>query len=274
MVEHAHHARGACMSLTEQRRVQRWPGKTEAIDALAHEAPMEIRVDGQPLAVVLRTPGHDLDLAAGFLYTEGIVDGADDIVAIAHVDDPQHPLGNTVDVKVAGGVTAHAEAIANATRELYATSSCGICGKAAIDRIHVFAPPLPERDGLNPAFIADLPRRMTEHQSGFAATGGLHAAALFDLDGNLTVLREDIGRHNAVDKVLGHRLRRDNVPTDDQILVVSSRAGFEIAQKALVARARALVCVGAASTMAVDLAASGNLPLYGFVRQGRLTRYV
>lgn len=261
------------MPLTEQRRVRRWPGRAWALDVLAHEAPMEIRVDGQPVAVVLRTPGHDLDLAVGFLYTEGVLDGADDIIAIDHIDDSEHPLGNTVDVKIAGGVAAHAEAIANATRELYATSSCGICGKTAIDRIHVFAPPLPDTPDLAPEFIEALPGRMLVEQSGFTATGGLHAAALFDLDGGLTLVREDIGRHNAVDKVLGARLRADAVPVDDHVLVVSSRAGFEIAQKALVGRVRALVCVGAASTMAVDLATSGNLPLYGFVRPGRLTRY-
>jgi len=234
---------------------------------------MEVRVDGQPIAVLMRTGGHDLDLAAGFLYTEGIIDGLDDIVAINHVDDPRHPLGNTVDVKIAGGVAAHAEAIAQATRELYAASSCGICGKTAIDRIHIYAPALPNRPPLDPELIASLPDRMTPTQGGFAATGGLHAAALFDRAGCLEIVREDIGRHNAVDKVLGHRLRADKVPVDDRILVVSSRLGFEIVQKALLAKVLALVGVGAASTLAADLATSGNLSLYGFVRQGRWTRY-
>ena len=233
---------------------------------------MEIQVEGVPMAVLMRTPGRDLDLAAGFLYTEGVIDGPDDLTALAHVGAPGHDR-NIVGVGLAGGVDAHRDAVDRATRELYATSSCGLCGKTAIDRLAVYAPPLASIRELDPAWLAGLPARIQAAQPGFARTGGLHAAALFSEADLMEDLAEDVGRHNAVDKVLGARLRADRAPVDDATLVVTSRAGFEIVQKAIVARVGVVVAVGAATTLAVDLASANRIALYGFVREGRLTRY-
>ncbi len=258
---------------TIERSVRRWPGDTPHTDVLAIEEPLEIRVEGQPVAVTMRTPGHDLELAAGFLFTEGVIDGPDDLVAMRHTGDPDDPKQNTVDCVLAGGVEAHRDALAKATRELYATSSCGICGKASIDRIHVHAPPVTGSLQIPMELLVQLPDRLRAAQAVFAQTGGLHGAGLFSIQGELEVVREDIGRHNAVDKVLGWRLRQDKIPVDDRILVVSSRAGFEIVQKAHVAGVKLIVAMGAASSLAVELAAASGLALYGFVRDGRCTRY-
>jgi FdhD protein len=261
------------MDAVTRRAVRRWPATDEKTDIVAVEEPLEIRVEGTPLAITMRTPGHDLDLAAGFLFTEGVIDGADDLVALRHVDLPADRRGNTVDALLAGGVAAHREAIQRATRELYATSSCGLCGKASIDRIRTTAPPLTNHIDPDPAMLVTLPALLLAGQSAFVLTGGLHAAGLFTPDGELEVLREDIGRHNAVDKVLGWRLREDRVPVDDRILVVSSRAGFEIVQKARVAGISCVAAVGAPSSLAVDLAAESGMALIGFLRQNRLNRY-
>lgn len=253
------------------RPVRRWPGDVDEPDAVVIEEPLEIRVEDRSLAVTMRTPGHDLDLAAGFLYTEGVIDGADDLVALAHL--PGDPSGNTVRAVLAGGVEAHRAAIERAARELFATSSCGLCGKASIDRVMLGAPPLSARVDVDPELLIQLPERLREAQAAFAQTGAIHGAALFDLDGGLEVAREDIGRHNAVDKVLGWRLRQDRAPVDDRILVVSGRAGFEIVQKALVARVPVVAAVGAPSSLAVDLARESGMTLVGFLRDGRFNRY-
>jgi FdhD protein len=219
----------------------------------------------------MRTPGHDRELAAGFLFTEGVVDGADDLIAIAHL--PGDGSGNTIRARLAGGVEAHRDAVERATRELYAHSSCGICGKASIDRLRVSAPPVRPITQLPDQLWGKLPGLLAAAQTGFAATGGLHGAALVSFDGVLEVAREDVGRHNAVDKVLGWRLLQDRVPVDDRVLVVSSRAGFEIVQKARVAGVRAIACLGAATSLAVDLARDGGQVLVGWVREGRFSRY-
>ncbi len=242
-------------------------------DEVVVEEPLEIRVEGRPLAITLRTPGDDLDLAAGFLYTEQVIDGADDLVALAHVDLPGDRRGNTVDAVLAGGVEAHRAAVDKATRERFATSSCGLCGKASIDRLLCTSPPLDTLGEADPDVLLALSARLREAQEAFDTTGGLHAAALFTFDGELEVAREDIGRHNAVDKVLGWRLRRGQVPVSDRILFVTSRAGFEIVQKALVGRVPVVAAVGAASSLAIDLAVASRIALYGFVREGRFTRY-
>jgi FdhD protein len=255
------------------RDVVRWPGEEPASDEVAAEEPLEIRVEGQSLAVTMRTPGDDLDLAAGFLYTEGVIDGSDDLAALAHVTSPLDPRENTVDCRLAAGVAAHREALERARREIYATSSCGICGKASIDRLHVHAPPIVGAREPDPALLVALPGKLVSAQSGFARTGGLHAAALVTTDGTVEVVREDVGRHNAVDKVLGWRLRQNRVPVDDRILLVSSRAGFEIVQKALVARVPVVAVLGAATSLAVDLAAASGILLYGFVKSDRFVRY-
>jgi FdhD protein len=255
------------------REVERWPSGERGPDDLAVEEPLEIRVEGHSLAITMRTPGDDLDLVAGFLYTEGIVDGPDDLVALAHVASPADPRENTVDCRLGGGVATHREALDRARREIYATSSCGICGKASIDRVHLHAPPLPAAVEPDPDVLSGLPAKLAAAQSGFSRTGGLHAAALFTLDGTLEAIREDVGRHNAVDKVLGARLRAGRVPVDDRLLAVSSRAGFEIVQKALVARVPVVAVLGAATSLAVDLATASGLSLYGFVRPDRFVRY-
>jgi FdhD protein len=160
-----------------------------------------------------------------------------------------------------------------AQRDFFASSSCGICGKATLDRIFQHAPPLTRRMSPDPAVLVELPGRVRAAQAVFAQTGGLHAAALFSADGELDVLREDIGRHNAVDKVVGHRLRTDRMPCDDAILVVSGRAGFEIVQKALMARIPVLASVGAPSSLAVNLAHEAGIALVGFLRDGRFNLY-
>lgn len=219
----------------------------------------------------MRTPGDDLDLAAGFLWTEGIVDGADDLTALDHLAGD--PAQNTVVARVAGGVEAHAAEIERATRALYATSACGICGLASLDRIRLLAPPLGPRWEPDPAVLSTLTDRLRDAQPTFAATGGIHGAALVTRDGAIEVVREDVGRHNAVDKVLGSRLRADRVPVDDRILVVSGRAGFEIVQKARMAGVIVVASVGAASDLAIDLAADAGMVLIGFLRADRHVRY-
>ena len=257
---------------TAARPVRVWP-EGDGTDQVVVEEPLEIRVEGTSLAITMRTPGDDLDLAAGFLFTEGVIDGPDDLEALAAIDHPGLPRGNTVDARLAGGVAAHREAIARATRELYATSSCGVCGKASIDRLQVLAPPVTRRFEPAPELLAALPEKLRASQQAFDRTGGVHAAALVRPDGTLEVVREDIGRHNAVDKVLGWRLRNDRVPVDDCLLLVSSRAGFEIVQKARVAGVGHVAAIGAASSLAVDLARESGIALVGFLRADRYVRY-
>lgn len=253
-----------------RRMVVRWPSQAEQQDDIVREQPLEIRVEDRSLAVTMRTPGDDIDLAAGFLLTEGIIDGPDDLISLAPLaGDPDK---NTIVARVAGGVEAHREAIERAARELYATSACGMCGKMSIDRIRLFAPPV-RRFEPNPAILRSLPERLRSAQTTFALTGGLHGAGLFTPDGRLEIIREDIGRHNAVDKVLGACLRAGDVPVHDKILVVSGRAGFEIVQKARVAGVPVLAAIGAASDLAIDLARDGDMVLIGFLRDDRYTRY-
>jgi len=240
-------------------------------DVVAREEPLEIRIEGRSVAITMRTPGHDTELAAGFLFTEGVIDGPDDIQAMAHVDDPADPRGNTVDTVLAPGVPAGRRHAAD--RALFASSSCGVCGKETIDRLLVKAPRITQPIEPAPAVLFALPERLRKHQAVFEQTGGLHAAALFDADGHLEVSREDIGRHNAVDKVIGWRLQRDEVPIDDRILLVSGRAGFEIIQKALVARISVVAAVGAPSSMAVQLAEESGMLIVGFLRDGRYNQY-
>ncbi len=240
------------------------------IDELAVEEPLEIRVQGQPVAVTMRTPGHDLDLAVGFLRTEGVVDDWDDIHAIAHVDDPQSPRGNTVDCVLAPGVPA--ARARSADRALFASSSCGICGKATVERVFQHFTPRTVRVPVVAAHLFALPDLLRTAQEAFARTGGLHAAALVDRDGKLCVVREDVGRHNAVDKVIGAALRAD-INLSEMALFVSSRAGFELVQKACVAGIPLLAAMGAPTSLAAELAHQGGLQLVGFLRDGRFNVY-
>ena len=233
-------------------------------ERLAVEEPLEIRVNGVAAAVTMRTPGDDLDLAVGFLTTEGVVDGLDDIRAVATVAE------NTVDVRLAEGVpVARAR---SADRALYATSSCGVCGKASIDRLLVGRRGVSAPWSPSPDVLAGLPARLRTAQEGFRETGGLHAAALFDATGTLFDVREDVGRHNAVDKVIGARVRADREGFEGLGLVVSSRAGFELVQKSLVVGIRVLATFGAATTLSVEAGREGGLQLWTWVRPDRLVR--
>lgn len=259
MVEVARHKRGLGEVVVET-------------DELAAEEPLEIRVEGQPVAVTMRTPGDDIDLVAGFLLTEGVIDGWDDVRAMAHVRDPSDPRDNTVDTVLAAGVPA--ARARSADRSFYASSSCGVCGKTTIDRLFarfdpVGPPPVDDPD-LN--LLHDLPDRLRAAQATFQRTGGLHAAGLFSGDGELVLMREDIGRHNAVDKCIGAAARAD-IDLRQTLLVVSGRAGFEIVQKAIVVGIPLLAAVGAPSSLAAQLARRGGMVLVGFLRNGRFNRY-
>ena len=239
-------------------------------DMLAVEEPLEIRVNGSPLTVTMRTPGHDLELAAGFLLTEGIVESADDIAAIRAADAETGAKSNTVDVEL------HTRSFdaADLQRNFYAASSCGICGKATIESIRRrgLRAPNPEFR-VRPEVLCGLPEAIRAQQAVFERTGGLHAAALFDAGGTLMVLREDIGRHNAVDKVIGWAMHAAKLPLSESILMVSGRGGFEIAQKALAGGVPVMASVSAPSSLAVKLARELGLTLIGFLRGQRFVVY-
>jgi len=227
-------------------------------DVVAIEEPLEIRVDGEPLAVTMRTPGHDDELALGFLYGEGLIDGprrtglTDDLAA------------NTVEV--AGPLVRQPGA-----RRFYTTSSCGVCGKGALEEVSVHSERLDGGPEVARALLAELPEHL--EQPGFERTGGLHATGLFDREGNLLLTREDVGRHNAMDKVIGRALLDGLVPLRARILCVSGRLSFELVQKAAVAGAPILVGVGAPSSLAVSLAEDRGITLCGFARRGRMNVY-
>ncbi len=241
-------------------------------DYLAAEEPLEIRVGEEPLSVTMRTPGHDLELAAGFLFTEGLVQQRPQIIALEDdFPDEEKNRGNVVRAELAPESAPDFEKM---RRHFFATSSCGICGKASIDsvRARTMAPP-------NPNFILDaevlvrLPDALRASQAVFGRTGGLHAAALFSASGELLVLREDIGRHNAVDKVIGWALLENRVPLSESIMLVSGRGGFEIVQKAIVAGTPVVASVSAPSSLAVQLARELRLTLIGFLRGRRFVIY-
>ncbi len=259
------------MSAPDYQTVTLMRDGTPFEDRMVVEEPLEIRVDDRPVAVVMRTPGHDLDLAAGFLMTEGVVEAADDLSGLAHCTDPaRENARNIVLARLAPGTRPESERIERAARSLFSASSCGLCGKETIDRIHQRLRPVDATFAPEPAWLATLPERLRAAQPLFAATGGCHGAAIFGADGALWVAREDVGRHNAVDKCIGALVRAPGGLPDPLrcVLVVSGRAGFEIVQKALVAGIPVLVAVGAASTLAHDLAMRGGLRLYSFARDG------
>ncbi len=261
--------------MDDTRRIQvlRHPAGLRQDDLVVTEEPLEIRVEGRPLSVTMRSPGHDRELAAGFLYAEGVIDGADDLSAMRKVRSPQDPQDNTLDALLAPGVSLDEARFASAQRSVFASSSCGVCGKATLENVLRDLPPLTTPRRASPELLLSLPPRMLPAQAAFHATGGVHAAALFDFDGGLEVLREDVGRHNAVDKVLGWRLLQDRVPVDDRVLLVSGRIGFEIVQKALVARIPVLAAVGAPTSLAVDLARVSGMQLVGFLRRDSFNEY-
>jgi FdhD protein len=248
---------------------------THQPDTLAAEEPMEIRVGGRPLTVTMRTPGHDFDLAAGFLVSEGAVHRADEIAGIRYCAGATADGGNTynvVDVQLAPGVQP---IDASLERNFYTTSSCGLCGKASLDAVRTTASWSVADDDLRitPDLLATFPDRLREAQRVFDSTGGLHAAGLFTAEGELLVLREDVGRHNAVDKVIGHALLAGLVPLRGTVLMVSGRASFELVQKAVMAGIPMLAAVSAPSSLAADLAAASGLTLVGFLRGTSMNVY-
>jgi FdhD protein len=244
-------------------------------DTLAAEEPLEIRVGGRPLTVTMRTPGNDFDLAAGFLVSEGAVYAADQVAGIRYCAGATADGGNTynvVDVALAPGVAAPD---ASLERNFYTTSSCGLCGKASLEAVRTSAKWSVADDPLciTPDALARIPDRLRAAQRVFDSTGGLHAAGLFTADGELLCLREDVGRHNAVDKVVGHALRSGLLPLRETMLMVSGRASFELVQKALMAGIPMLAAVSAPSSLAVDLAAENGLTLVGFLRGTSMNVY-
>jgi FdhD protein len=252
------------------RVIRRRGGTTRpATDHVAGEEPLEIRLAGERVAVTMRTPGsgEDAELALGFLVGEGIV-RPDDVARATECRLGVEP-GATVDVELRPGV----EPRAGWQRNFYATSSCGICGKASVDAVRVAAEPLPEGPEVDVEVLASLPERLRAAQRVFERTGGLHAAGLFRPDGELIVAREDVGRHNAVDKAVGRAAVDGLLPLHDAILQVSGRASFELAQKALVAGVPVLAAVSAPSSLAVQLAREARMTLVGFVRGGDLNVY-
>ncbi|MGA5131200.1 formate dehydrogenase accessory sulfurtransferase FdhD [Streptomyces olivoreticuli] len=254
-------------------------------DTLVAEEPMEIRLNGKPLAITMRTPGDDFALAAGFLVSEGVLGGAEELANIVYcagatVGAPPAVAGggsntyNVVDVRLAPGVPLPDIAL---ERNVYTTSSCGLCGKASLDAVRTTARhtisdgPSPMR--LEPALLAALPDRLRAAQQVFERTGGLHGAALFSAEGELLDVREDVGRHNAVDKIVGRALQQGLLPLSGTVLLVSGRASFELAQKAVMAGIPVLAAVSAPSSLAVDLAAETGLTLVGFLRGSSMNVY-
>ncbi|MEU3344992.1 formate dehydrogenase accessory sulfurtransferase FdhD [Streptomyces sp. NPDC006700] len=264
--------------VTERRKVIRIRdgAVSSRPDTLVAEEPLEIRLNGKPLAITMRTPGDDFALAAGFLVSEGVLGAASDLLNIVYCAGATVDGSNTynvVDVRTAPDVVLPDITL---ERNVYTTSSCGLCGKASLDAVRTTArwpisdaPPL----RVGPELLASLPDRLRAAQRVFDRTGGLHAAALFDEDGELLDIREDVGRHNAVDKLVGRALQQGGLPLSRSILLVSGRASFELAQKAVMAGIPVLAAVSAPSSLAVDLAAETGLTLVGFLRGSSMNVY-
>jgi len=240
------------------------------LDQVADEEPLEIQVDRRPVAVLMRTPGHDLELAAGFLLSEGVLRSRSDLFDIGHCVADDANSGNTVGVTL---TQRNNPALRRLQRSTFTGSSCGTCGKASIAAIHLQFPPLARSARPRPEVLALLPERLRQGQEIFQNTGGLHAAALFDKQGRILILREDVGRHNAVDKVLGRALLDGLRITPAHILFVSGRVSFEIMQKALAARIGIVAAISAPTSLAVSFARASRQKLAGFVRDGSFNLY-
>ncbi|GAA4344619.1 formate dehydrogenase accessory sulfurtransferase FdhD [Angustibacter luteus] len=244
-------------------------------DTVTVEEPLQVRVDGRPLTVTMRTPGDDFDLALGFLVGEGLVSGADDVRTLMHCLDEDadgHPTYNVVDVALSPGVVLPEVSL---ERSFASTSACGVCGTTSIDAVRRRSPydVAADRTPIAPQVLADLPEALAREQAAFERTGGLHAAGLFTAAGELLVVREDVGRHNAVDKVVGWAAREHRLPLAGHVLVVSSRASFELTQKAVMAGIPCLAAISAPSSLAIELAEQSGLTLVGFLRPPRLSVY-
>ena len=244
-------------------------------DTVVVEEPLELRVNGTPLAVTMRTPGADIELAQGFLLTEGVIADRDDIAAIRYcnsLDETGRNTYNVLDIDLSPGVALPETGL---ERNFYTTSSCGVCGKASLDAIRQLTRHSPAADDVvvDIDTLTGMPPTMRAAQKVFARTGGLHAAALFTPAGELLALREDIGRHNAVDKVIGWTTENNRIPSGGTVLLVSGRASFELAQKAVMAGIPILAAVSAPSSLAVDLANESGMTLIGFLRDNTMNIY-
>jgi FdhD protein len=237
-------------------------------DRVAVEAPLEVRVNGQPFSVIMRTPGADRELALGFLLSEGLIRGRADVVRV-DVDEPAS-IANVIFDR--GRADAVAEALGQ-RRQVAMNSSCGLCGRRSLESLEMSAPPFVREWSIEPAIIDGLPATLQAAQPAFAQTGGLHAAGLFDLDGTLVASAEDVGRHNAVDKLVGRMFEAGRLPLSRSLLLVSGRSSFEIVQKAWLAGMPLVAAVSAPSSLAVDLARQAGMTLLGFVRDGRFNIY-
>ena len=254
------------------RRLQAGRAARRQADLLAVEEPLELRVRGRSVAVVMRTPGHDADLAAGFLLTEGIIRSADELYDVMQCRDTDARAneGNVVEAVLAKDVRVDFDRL---TRHVYSGSSCGLCGKATIAAVRQQFPRIKRPLRVPAAVLRRLPDQLAAAQPTFRSTGGLHATALFDARGRLLVAREDVGRHNALDKVLGHALRSGWLPLTRHILLVSGRVSFEIMQKALAARVPVVAGISAPTSLAAEFAEANNQTLVGFLRADRLNVY-
>jgi FdhD protein len=263
--------------VTARRRVHHVTAEASIArpDTLVVEEPLEIRVGGEPLTVTMRTPGSDVELAQGFLLTEGIIGHRDDVLTVRYCrgagDDGVNTY-NVLDVMLAPHVPPPSTDV---RRNFYTTSSCGVCGKASLDAVRQVSRHAPGDDPsqVGADTLSAMPDRLRAAQKVFATTGGLHGAALFTVDGEMVVVREDIGRHNAVDKVIGWALEADRIPLAGSVLLVSSRASFELTQKAVMAGIPVLAAVSAPSSLAVDLAAQSGLTLVAFLRGQSMNVY-
>lgn len=263
--------------VTDRRRIRRieGDGRNDRSETLVVEEPLEIRVNGRAVAVTMRTPGSDVELTQGFLLTEGVISNRDDLLTVRYCQgDGPDGLNtyNVLDVTLAPGVAAPDTTV---TRNFYTTSSCGVCGKASLEAVRTISRFSPGDDPstITSSTLVGLPDKLRSAQKVFATTGGLHAAALFTVDGTMLTVREDIGRHNAVDKVIGWALENDRVPLTGTVLLVSGRASFELAQKATMAGIPILAAVSAPSSLAVDLAAQSGMTLVAFLREDSMNVY-
>lgn len=239
------------------------------MDVVATEEPLEIRIEGRAIAVIMRTPGHDEDLAAGFLLTENVVRHADELFEISVCPSVSEGRGNVADVLLSG-VEVNWDSL---TRHVFTSSSCGVCGKASIESVFQTFPRVKGDWQVAANLVQGMPEKLRERQSTFEQTGGLHACGLFNLSGNLLVIREDVGRHNAIDKVLGFALREYLLPLSRCMLMVSGRVSFEIMQKALAAGVTFVAAVSAPSSLAVQFAKESGQTLVGFLRGNKMNVY-
>lgn len=259
----------ACATVQVERLTGR--RRASAPDSVIREEPLEIRVRGRSVAVTMRTPGQDAELAVGFLFTEGLIRKRDEVVEVAccqHGEAAHH--GNIINVFLAPSVSVDFKRL---TRHVFASSSCGLCGKSTIEAVHQHFPPIERAQVVRASLLRRLPDQLRAAQTEFARTGGSHGAAVFDATGKLVVACEDVGRHNAVDKVIGHGLLHGMSPYSNHVLLVSGRASFEILQKALAARIPTVASVSAPSSLAVEFARESGQTLVGFLRDDTLNVY-